>query len=415
MKELNTDLLIIGAGPAGLAAALKAHEEGLQDIVVVDRDESPGGILQQCIHDGFGLQRFKRRLSGTQYAQRYIDALAGTGCRLFLNTSVLEITPEKTVCACSSDGIMRFNCGAIILAMGCRERTAMQAFIYGSRPAGVMTAGAVQRCINIKGWIPGKRAVILGSGDIGLIMARRMTLEGIEVEGIYEQADYVGGNRRNLKQCVADFGVPLHLSSTVTRVHGKQRLEAVTTVKLDKDKKPIAGTERKVECDLLVLSVGLIPENELSAGLGLEFDPGTGGPRVDENFMTSLNGVFAAGNAVAVMDLADYVSYTGELAAAGAARYLRGELELDTVPADVAFSENIRFVVPQRIRSANHNELPLFMRVCSPEANVELKVTSSGSVISEQALKYVTPPEMLTYVLPAGEHTDIEISVVPQR
>ena len=296
MKQIKTDCAIIGGGPAGLAAAVEAHKAGL-DTLIIERDLSLGGILQQCIHDGFGLLRFKRRMTGGQYAQAFIDEVEASGIGVKLDTMVLEIRPDKTIYAVNEkDGLLEIKAGSIILAMGCRERTRSQVMIYGTRPAGVLTAGAVQRYINMEGYLPGKKAVILGSGDIGLIMARRMTLEDIEVKGVYEIMHTEGGLTRNIVQCLEDYDIPLHLGTTVTEIHGRDRIEGVTVAKVDENLKPIEGTEEYIDCDLLVLSVGLIPENELSEQLDIEMDPRTRGPVVDEQMMTSVPGIFAAGN-----------------------------------------------------------------------------------------------------------------------
>jgi NADPH-dependent 2,4-dienoyl-CoA reductase/sulfur reductase-like enzyme len=308
LKQINADIVVIGGGPAGLAAALKAKALGAGLVMLIDRDLELGGILQQCIHDGFGLHRFGKRLSGNQYAQAFIDELAQTEIEVKLDTMVLEVTPERIIYACNKkDGMIEIEAGAVILAMGCRERTANQVFVYGDRPTGVLTAGAVQRYINMEGYLPGSNAVILGSGDIGLIMARRMTLEGIKVSAVYEAMSNPGGLMRNVVQCLDDFDIPLHLSTTVTQVHGRNRVESVTVMQVDQQLKPVAGSEKTVACDLLVLAVGLIPENELSLAAGVEIDPRTRGPLLDNTFMTSVPGIFACGNVAVVFDLVEYV------------------------------------------------------------------------------------------------------------
>lgn len=414
MKQIKTDCAIIGGGPAGLAAAVEAHKAGL-DTLIIERDLSLGGILQQCIHDGFGLLRFKRRMTGGQYAQAFIDEVETSGIGVKLDTMVLEIRPDKTIYAVNEkDGLLEIKAGSIILAMGCRERTRSQVMIYGTRPAGVLTAGAVQRYINMEGYLPGKKAVILGSGDIGLIMARRMTLEDIEVKGVYEIMHTEGGLTRNIVQCLEDYDIPLHLGTTVTKIHGRDRIEGVTVAKVDENLKPIEGTEEYIDCDLLVLSVGLIPENELSEQLDIEMDPRTRGPVVDEQMMTSVPGIFAAGNVVTVFDLVDYVSQTGEMAARGAVRYLKGELETGSCRA-VEAGDNISFVVPQKI-SGTAGEVPVFMRVRKPDEKIRLVFSQDGQSQKLKKHAVVKPPEMVCEVIDLGKTTDgpIRISVAKE-
>ncbi|MBS6342257.1 MAG: FAD-dependent oxidoreductase [Eubacterium limosum] len=409
MKQIKTDCAIIGGGPAGLAAAVEAYKAGL-DTLIIERDLSLGGILQQCIHDGFGLLRFKRRMTGGQYAQAFIDEVETSGIGVKLDTMVLEIRPDKTIYAVNEkDGLLEIKAGSIILAMGCRERTRSQVMIYGTRPAGVLTAGAVQRYINMEGYLPGKKAVILGSGDIGLIMARRMTLEDIEVKGVYEIMHTEGGLTRNIVQCLEDYDIPLHLGTTVTKIHGRDRIEGVTVAKVDENLKPIEGTEEYIDCDLLVLSVGLIPENELSEQLDIEMDPRTRGPVVDEQMMTSVPGIFAAGNVVTVFDLVDYVSQTGEMAARGAVRYLKGELETGSCRA-VEAGDNISFVVPQKI-SGTAGEVPVFMRVRKPDEKIRLVFSQDGQSQKLKKHAVVKPPEMVCEVIDLGKTTDGPICI----
>ena len=398
MKRRDVDIAVIGAGPAGLAAALEAERLGVKRVLLLERDRDLGGILQQCIHDGFGIHRFGKRLSGGQYAQNFIDQLAGSSVEVLTDTMALELTPDRRIFACSrNDGVLEIHCGAVILAMGCRERTAPQALIYGDRPAGVLTAGAVQRYINMEGYLPGKRAVILGSGDIGLIMARRMTLEGIEVQGVYEVMSSPGGLTRNIVQCLDDFGIPLHLSHTVTRLRGRKRLEAVTVARVDGNRNPIPGTETEIPCDLLALAVGLIPENELSLQAGIALDSRTRGPALDSAFMTSVPGIFAAGNVAAVFDLVDYVSLSAEIAARGAAAWLGGELSApgwDPVDA----GENVNFVVPQRVRrETGAGERVFFLRVKRPAKAAVLVCSGPEGVALTKRCRYAAPPEMIRF------------------
>ncbi|MBI9109413.1 MAG: FAD-dependent oxidoreductase [Spirochaetales bacterium] len=397
MKKRLMDLAVIGGGPAGLAAAIEAKKQGIDKVIIIERDNCLGGILQQCIHDGFGLHRFGKRLSGSEYADNCIVEAENEKIEVAYETIVLEITAEKVIYAMSSDeGIVEYHCKTIILAMGCRERTRSQAFIWGTRPSGVLTAGTVQRYINIEGYLPGKKAVILGSGNIGLIMARRMPLEGMSVEGVYELMKSPGGLTRNISQCLVDYDIPLHLSTTVVRIHGQQKIEGVTVAEVDAKRNPIKGTERYIECDLLVLAVGLIPENELTRQLHIEIDSKTNGPRVDENFMTSMNGVFACGNVVTVFDLVDYVSQSGEIAARGAAGYIQGSLKLKEEYTDITPGENVSFVVPQRIRAGNLDSgLPLYFRVKSRDENVVVTAIAGDCVCYRKKHRIVLPPEML--------------------
>ena len=357
-------------------------------------------------------------VSGCTYAQRFIDQLEaaraeGARIEVLLDTMVLELTADREIWATNpTDGMVHVQAGAVILAMGCRERTAAQVLLHGERPQGVITAGAAQRYINVEGYLPGTRAVILGSGDIGLIMARRMTLEGIEVEGVYEIMDHPGGLARNVVQCLDDYGIPLHLSHMVSRVHGKHRLEGVTVAARRADGKPVAGTERYVPCDLLVLAVGLIPENELSKQAGVELDPVTRGPVLDDAFMTSVPGIFASGNVSIVFDLVDYVSESGELAARGACDWLDAERPEEPAHLTVNVSGNVGAHVPQRIQAGDTvRDVRFFCRVKQPAARVELRCTAEGEVLARKRLVAVAPASMLSLEarVPAGAAPTLEI------
>lgn len=319
------DIVITGAGPAGLAAAVAARKAGISSILVIERDEEMGGILNQCIHNGFGLHTFQEELTGPEYAQRFIAMVKELGIEVMLQTMVMQISPQKVVTAMNRvDGMMQIQAKAVILAMGCRERARGALNIPGFRPAGIFSAGTAQRLVNMEGYLPGREVVILGSGDIGLIMARRMTLEGAKVKVVAELMPYSGGLKRNIVQCLNDYGIPLKLSHTVVDIRGKERLEGVTLAQVDENGKPVPGTEEEYSCDTLLLSVGLIPENELSREMGVEMDSVTAGPVVDESLETTIPGVFACGNVLHVHDLVDYVSEEAGRAGANAARYVKG-------------------------------------------------------------------------------------------
>ena len=417
MRELSVDVAVIGGGPAGLAAALEVAHRG-RSCAILERNTELGGILQQCIHDGFGLLRFGESVSGCTYAQRFIDRLEaartdGARIEVLLDTMVLELAANREIWATNpTDGMVHVRAGAVILAMGCRERTAAQVLLPGERPQGVITAGAAQRYINVKGYLPGTHAVILGSGDIGLIMARRMTLEGIEVEGVYEIMDHPGGLARNVVQCLEDYGIPLRLSHMVSRVHGKHRLEGVTVAARGADGKPVAGTERYVPCDLLVLAVGLIPENELSKQAGVELDPVTRGPMLDDTFMTNVPGIFASGNVSIVFDLVDYVSESGELAARGACAWLDAGCPDERPYLPVTTAGNVGACVPQRVQVGDGpRDLRFFCRVQHPAERVELRVVAGGVILARKRLVAVAPASMLSLEarVPAGAAPTLEI------
>jgi NADPH-dependent 2,4-dienoyl-CoA reductase/sulfur reductase-like enzyme len=377
-----------------LAAALAAHKEGAARVLIIERNHELGGILQQCIHHGFGLHRFKAELTGPEYAQRFINQVRETDIQVLLETMVLEVTEDRTIYAVnSSEGMLEISAKAVVLAMGCRERTRGALRIPGKRPAGIFSAGTAQRYINIDGYIPGRKAVILGSGDIGLIMARRLTLEGAQVEAVVEIMPYAAGLARNVVQCLEDFDIPLILQSTVVDIHGEDRLEGVTIARVDEDWKPIPGSERKIECDTLLLSVGLIPENELSGGAGVELDPITNGPKVDDTLMTSIPGIFACGNVLHVHDLVDNVSKEAERAGIFAAQYARQQLSAANRRIKVEAGENIRYVVPHEI--SLDKPVEFFMRVQRPEDDVFLDLGGLRTVKKP----FVRPSEMLNITL----------------
>ena len=388
-------IVIIGGGPAGLAAAIAAHDSGIKDILIIERENRLGGILLQCIHNGFGLHRFNESLSGPEYAGRFIEEVKKRGIKYLLGTTVLNITDKKEITYINSEeGVKTVKAGAIILAMGCRERSRGALNIAGSRPAGIYSAGTAQKYINVKGYMPGKRVVILGSGDIGLIMARRMTLEGAKVLAVCEIMPFSSGLKRNIQQCLKDFDIPLYLNHTITKIEGKNRVSGVVVSKVDENRKPIAGTEMHFDCDTVLFSVGLIPENELSKTANVQLSANTKGAIVDENRQTSVSGIFACGNVLHVHDLVDYVSQEAEITGKAAANYVLGKLGVfDKI--EVKTGENVAYVVPQKI-SISAEDTKIYFRVKSVVENAKIVVSCGDKEILSLKKPVLTPGEMQT-------------------
>ncbi len=411
----NYDVIVIGSGPGGLAAASAAKKAGADDVLILERDLELGGILLQCIHNGFGLEIFGQDLPGPSYAQRFVDEIKGLGIDYKLDTMVLDVTPDHKVVATSAhSGFSEFQAKAMVMAMGCRERTRAQIRIPGLRPAGVYTAGTAQRWVNVEGYMPGKRVVILGSGDIGMIMARRLTFEGAKVERVLEVMPYLTGLSRNYVQCLLDFDIPLQLRHTVKRILGKDRVEAVEAVAVDDHWQPVPGTEEIIPCDTLLLSVGLIPENELSQSAGVRLDPVTGGPYVDEAYQTNVPGVFAAGNVVHVYDLVDWVTEAGLVAGERAACYAMGSIcQLEAPPIPTVAGDNIRYVVPHHINAERLTEtdVRLQMRVTQPiEQAVRIQVHDGETLITQQGARYARPGEMVNITLRRRDYNKVRIA-----
>ena len=392
------DIVIIGGGPAGLAAAISAKKSGTDSVLILERDRELGGILNQCIHNGFGLHTFKEELTGPEYAGRFIDQVKELDIEYKLNTMVMDISPQKVVTAMNKEeGLFEFQAKAVVLAMGCRERSRGALNIPGYRPAGIFSAGTAQRLVNIEGYMPGKEVVILGSGDIGLIMARRMTLEGAKVKVVAELMPYSGGLKRNIVQCLDDYGIPLKLSHTVVDIKGKERLESVTLAQVDGHGKPIPGTEEEYSCDTLLLSVGLIPENEISRGMGVDINPVTSGPKVNESLETSIEGVFACGNVLHVHDLVDFVSEEAQTAGKNAAEYVKTGKERKTETKEIRINpiEGVRYTVPGTINADRMDEnLTVRFRVGGVYTNCYLSAYFDNERVIHKKRPVVAPGEM---------------------
>ena len=413
------DIVIIGGGPAGLAAAISARNAGIESILILERDQELGGILNQCIHNGFGLHTFQEELTGPEYADRFIAMVKEQAIAYKLNTMVLDISPKKVITAMNrTDGILQIQAGAVILAMGCRERARGALNIPGFRPAGIFSAGTAQRLVNIEGYLPGREVVILGSGDIGLIMARRMTLEGAKVKVVAELMPYSGGLKRNIVQCLDDYGIPLKLSHTIVDIKGKKRLEGITLAQVDETGKPILGTEEEYSCDTLLLSVGLIPENELSKEMGVKLDNITCGPLVNESLETNIPGVFACGNVLHVHDLVDYVSEEAQRAGSNAANYVKGKLTDCGSVITLAASDGVRYTVPHQInRDRMEEQLTVRFRVGSVLQNSYISVYFDRERVMHRKKQVMAPGEMEQVILqkqklaayPKLEHITIKI------
>ena len=399
MTFIHKQAVIIGGGPGGLAAAAELKKNGIDDILILEREHTPGGILRQCIHDGFGLTRFGETLSGPEYAQRFIDDVKKQGIEIVTDATVIGLTRDRQVTAASKNGLLQYQADAVILTMGCRERTRGALSIPGERPAGVFTAGTAQAYINLKNKMVGKNVIILGSGDIGMIMARRMTLEGAKVQAVFEIQPYPSGLPRNIEQCLNDYQIPLYLSHTVTKIIGHNRLEAVEVSQVNENMQPVPGTEKRYDCDTLILSVGLIPENELSLMAGVELDPRTKGAVVDEFYQTSVPGIFAAGNVLHVHDLVDFVSLEAERLAKSVAAYLKEDL----APAEISIETGglIGYTVPQKISGAR--DVSLSFRPRKPVRGCRVEIRQDETCLVSRTYPKLLPAEMETIDLPAGK------------
>lgn len=405
------DIVIVGGGPAGMAAAVAAYDKGVKDVVILDREEDLGGILRQCIHNGFGLHKLGQELTGPEYAAVYKEKVKERGIKVYYETTVTAVSPDKIVTARNRDGILKIQAKAVILAMGCRERSRGALNTPGTRPAGVYSAGTAQKLMNCEGYMVGKKVVILGSGDIGLIMARRMSLEGAKVEAVCEILPYSGGLTRNIVQCLEDYGIPLYLNTTVAEIHGSKRVEGVTIAQVDERRQIIDETRRFIECDTLLLSVGLIPENELTREAGIAIDPVTSGALVDERCETAAEGIFACGNVLQVHDLVDYVSDEAERAGNGAADYvLEGKKAAAAVSTKAG--NGVRYVLPQTVHTDCGKDVSLFLRVTEPFGKVRFTVSSGEEVLTTAVRLKAAPGEMEKLTIKADKLASVKEAIV---
>ena len=419
MKHYNCDVVVVGAGPAGLAAAVSAKKNGAEHVIVIERENRMGGILKQCIHAGFGLQYFGEELTGPEYAEKFMALTKEAGIEVLLNTTAVEIKDKTLICV-NTEGVANIQFGALVLAMGCRERTRANLMIPGSRPSGIYTAGTAQRLVNMEGYLPGRKCVILGSGDIGLIMARRMTLEGAEVKVVAELMPYSGGLKRNIVQCLDDYGIPLKLSHTVVDIKGRERVEAIVIAEVDEKLRPIPGTEIEYECDTLLLSCGLLPENELSRAAGVDINPLTNGPRVNEQLETNVPGVFAAGNVLHVHDLVDFVSEEASAAGRHAAAYIQGAAEVGGKELPIKTEGGVRYTVPVKIRPEAldpEGKVTIRFRVGAVYQNKRIVIYAGDKQIFTKKRNVLAPGEMETVnlksklLLDCPEANDITVTL----